>query len=84
MDKDSIHIRLKKVMGQVMAVDRMIDEEKSAEMVLVQLNAASSALIKVGQMVLESSIGDELDRLGAESGDKERCITEIRRFLAMN
>ena len=84
MDKDDIHIRLKKVLGQVMAVDRMIDEDRSAEMILVQLNAASSALLKVGQIVLESSLGNELDKLGADAGDKERCITEIRRFLAMN
>ena len=84
MDKDAIHTRLRKVMGQVTAVDRMIEEGRSTEMILVQLNAASSALMKVGQIVLEDSVSGQLERLGAKDEEKERCITEIRRFLALN
>ena len=52
----SMHARLKKIIGQVQAVDRMIDEDIPCEDVLAQINACKSALHRVGQMVLEGHI----------------------------
>ena len=51
MDSDNLHLRLKKILGQVQAIDRMIDEDIPCEDVLSQINAAKSALHKVGQVV---------------------------------
>ena len=56
MDADNLHRRLAKILGQVQAIDRMIDEEIPCEDILSQLNAANSALNKVGQVVLEGHI----------------------------
>ena len=56
MDADNLHRRLAKILGQVQAIDRMIDEEIPCEDILSQLNAAKSALNKVGQVVLEGHI----------------------------
>ena len=56
MDADNLHRRLAKILGQVQAIDRMIDEEIPCEDILSQLNAAKSALNKVGQGVLEGHI----------------------------
>ena len=56
MDADNLHRRLKKVVGQVQAIDRMIDEDVPCEDILSQINAAKSALHKVGQVVLEGHI----------------------------
>ena len=44
MDADNLHRRLKKIIGQVQAIDRMIDEDVPCEDVLSQINAAKSAL----------------------------------------
>lgn len=44
MDADSLHRRLKKIIGQVQAIDRMIDEDVPCEDILAQINAAKSAL----------------------------------------
>ena len=59
--------RLKKIIGQVQAIDRMIDEDVPCEDILSQLNAAKSALNKCGQVVLEGHINhcikDALERL---------------------
>ena len=44
MDTDNLHRRLKKIMGQVQAIDRMIEEDVPCEGVLSQINAAKSAL----------------------------------------
>ncbi len=83
MDKDVLHARLKKAAGQVMAVDRMLAEGRDTAALLEQLNAANSALMKVGEMLLEDSISDRLDKLSASDADKERTVTEIRRLFSM-
>ena len=49
MDSDNLHRRLKKIIGQVQAIDRMIDEDIPCEDILAQINAAKSALHKAGQ-----------------------------------
>ena len=56
MDSDKLHARLKKIVGQVNAIDRMIDEDVPCEDVLALINAAKSALHKAGQVVLEGHI----------------------------
>ena len=43
-------------MGQIRAIDRMIDEDVPCEDLLTQISAAKSALNKVGQVVLEGHI----------------------------
>ena len=56
MDAPNLHRRLAKIIGQVQAIDRMIDEDVPCEDVLSQINAAKSALNKAGQVVLESGL----------------------------
>ena len=48
MDADNLHRRLKKIIGQLNAIDRMVDEDVPCEEMLMQINAAKSALHKVG------------------------------------
>lgn len=85
MDADNIHRRLKKILGQVAAIDRMIDEDVPCEDILSQLNAAKSALNKVGQVVLEGHI-NHCVREAIEKGDDEEIKTftkAIERFANM-
>ena len=56
MDKDNLHARMKRIIGQLQAIERMIDEDIPCEDVLTQISAAKSALNKVGQVVLEGHI----------------------------
>lgn len=51
MDADNLHRRLRKIIGQVQAIDRMVDEDIPCEDILAQINAAKSALHRVGQVV---------------------------------
>ena len=56
MDSENLHRRLKKIIGQVQAIDRMIDEDVPCEDVLSQINAAKSALHKAAfRIVCQSS-----------------------------
>lgn len=56
MDSENLHRRLKKIIGQVQAIDRMVDEDVPCEDVLAQINAAKSALHGCGKVVLEGHI----------------------------
>ena len=81
MDADNLHRRLKKIVGQVQAIDRMVDED-----VLAQINAAKSALHKCGQVVLEGHI-QHCVRDGIEHGDADQTIVQftkaVERFANM-
>lgn len=47
-ENEKLHHRLKRIIGQVQAIDRMIEENVPCEDVLSQINAAKSALHKAG------------------------------------
>lgn len=85
MDSDNLHRRLKKIMGQVNAIDKMIDEDIPCEDILSQINAAKSALNKCGQVVLEGHI-DHCVRQAFEKNDEaeiENFTKAIERFANM-
>ena len=80
MDADNLHRRLKKIVGQVQAIDRMVDEDVPCEDVLSQINAAKSALHKAGQVVLEGHL-QHCVRDGIEHGDADRTIAEFAKAI---
>ena len=86
MDSDNLHRRLKKIIGQVQAIDRMIAEDIPCEDILAQINAAKSALHKAGQVVLEGHI-KHCVRDGIEHGDPDKTIESftkaVERFANM-
>ena len=85
MDADNLHRRLKKIIGQVNAIDRMIDEDVPCEDILAQINAAKSALNKAGQVVLEDHINHCI-KDAVERGDSEEIANftkAIERFANM-
>ena len=73
MDSDNLHRRLKKIIGQLNAIDRMIDEDVPCEDIIMQINASKSALHKVGQIVLEGHL-NHCVKEGIETGDSEQTI----------
>ena len=86
MDSDNLHRRLRKILGEVQAIDRMIEEDIPCEDVLAQINAAKSALHKVGQVVLEGHI-NHCVRDGIQHGDVDKTINDftvaVERFANM-
>ena len=67
-------------------IDRMVDEDVPCEDMLSQINAAKSALHKVGQIVLEGHI-QHCVRDGIEHGDVDKTIENftkaVERFANM-
>lgn len=85
MDSENLHRRLAKIMGQIKAIDRMIDEDVPCEDVLSQISAAKSALNKAGQVVLEGHINHCI-KDAVEQGNEseiENFTKAIERFANM-
>ena len=86
MDADNLHRRLRKIIGQLQAIDRMVEEDVPCEDILTQISAAKSALNKVGQVVLEGHI-QHCVRDGIEHGDADKTIENftkaVNRFINM-
>ena len=80
MDADNLHKRLKKIMGQVNAINRMIDEDVPCENILMQVNAAKGALHKVGQIILEGHL-NHCVKEGIEHGDVDKTIRDFAKAI---
>ena len=80
MDAENLHRRLNKIIGQLKAIDKAIDENIPCEDVLIQVNAAKGALHKVGQVILEGHL-NHCVREGIEHGDAERTIAEFAKAV---
>ena len=80
MDAENLPRRLKKIAGQVNAIDKMVDEDVPCEDVLIQINAVKSALHKVGQIVLEWHL-NHCVRDGIEHGDADKTIANFAKAI---
>ena len=80
MDMDNLHNRLKRVDGQIKAIDRMIEQDVPCEDIIIQRNAAKSALHKIGQVVLEGHL-NHCVKDGIEHGDAEKTIADFAKAL---
>lgn len=80
MDMDNLHKRLKRVDGQIKAIDRMIEQDVPCEDIIIQINAAKTALHKIGQVVLEGHLNHCVkDRIA--HGDAEKTIADFAKAL---
>ena len=86
MDSENLHRRIKKIIGQLNAIDRMIEEDVPCEDVLSQMNAVKSAVHKCGQIVLGGHI-KHCVREGLEHGNPDQTIEKftkaVERFANM-
>ena len=86
MDLTNLHRRLKKIIGQVQAIDKMLEEDVPCEDVLSQINAAKSALHGCGKVILGGRI-QHCVRDGIDHGDVDKTIENftkaVERFANM-
>ena len=80
LDGEKMHSRLKKIIGQLTAIDRMVEERASCEEILIQIMAAKSALQKAGQTVLEGHLAHCVHR-GIETGDEARAVSDFTKAV---
>ena len=80
MDIDNLHKRLKRVDGQIKAIDRMIEQDVPCEDIIIQINAAKTALHKIGQIVIEGHL-NHCVKDGIEHGDAEKTIADFAKAV---
>lgn len=80
MDIANIQLRLKKIEGQIRALSEMVEQDIPCDEVLIQINAAKSALHKVGQIVLEGHL-NHCVRDGIENGDADKTIADFAKAI---
>ena len=80
MDSENLHRRLKKIIGQVNAIDRMIDEDIPCEQILMQVNASKSALHKVWHIIVEGHL-EHCVKQTMENGDLDDALGDINSIL---
>lgn len=80
MDAEKLHRRIGKLIGQLKAIDQMIDRDVPCEDVLMQINAVKGALHKVGQIILEGHL-QHCVRDGIEHGDAEATIVAFAKAI---
>lgn len=80
MDMDNLHKRLKRVEGQIKAIDRMIEQDVPCEDIIIQINAAKTALHKIGQVVLEGHL-NHCVKDGIAHGDAEKTIADFAKAV---
>lgn len=80
MDMDNLHNRLRRVDGQIKAIDRMIEQDVPCEDIIIQINAAKTALHKIGQVVLEGHL-NHCVKDGIEHGDAEKTIADFAKAV---
>lgn len=80
MDTDNIHRRIKKIIGQLNAIDRMIEEDIPCEQILMQVNASKSALHKVGHIIVEGHL-EHCVKEAIKGEDADEAISDISSIL---
>ena len=80
MDMDNLHKRLKRVDGQIKSIVRMIEQDVPCEDIIIQINAAKTALHKIGQVVLEGHL-KHCVKDGIAHGDAEKTIADFAKAV---
>ena len=80
MDSDNLHRRIKKIIGQLNAIDRMIDEDIPCEQILMQVNASKSAIHKVGHIIVEGHL-EHCVKQAIKENDADETISDISSIL---
>jgi DNA-binding FrmR family transcriptional regulator len=75
-----VRTRIRKIEGQLRAISDMVDTDVPCEDILIQINAAKSALHKVGQLVLEGHL-QHCVRDGIEHGNADKTIAEFAKAV---
>ncbi|MBQ9693703.1 MAG: metal-sensing transcriptional repressor [Kiritimatiellae bacterium] len=73
LNTPDVYARIHKVIGQCQGIERMLDDGKSCETILLQINAAKSALHRMGQLLLERHLAVQITE-GAQKADSGEAV----------
>ena len=79
-DVTSLQLRLKKIIGQLTGVQKMLETDAPCEEILTQLNAANGALHRLSFIILDAHLRHCV-REGIESGNADETIESFAEAL---
>ena len=79
-DVTTLQLRLKKVVGQLNGIQKMLAEDVPCEDILTQLNAANGALHRISFMILDGHLRHCV-REGIEKGNADETIEAFAEAL---
>ena len=79
-DVTSLQLRLKKVVGQLNGIQKMLAEDVPCEDILTQLNAVNGALHRISFIILDGHLRHCV-REGSESGNADETIEAFAEAL---
>ena len=79
-DVTSLQLRLKKVVGQLNGIQKMLAEDVPCEDILTQLNAVNGALHRISFMILDGHLRHCV-REGIEKGNADETIEAFAEAL---
>lgn len=80
MDVTSLQLRLKKVVGQLNGIQKMLAGDEPCENILTQLNAVNGALHRISFMILDGHLRHCV-REGIEKGNADETIEAFAEAL---
>ena len=79
--KKNILTRLKRIEGQVRGIQRMIDEDKECEAILIQIRAVRSALQSANKLIIKSYM-DKCHTKSLEEGqDQQEALDKVLKLM---
>ena len=80
--KKAVCARLRRVAGQVKAVERMVETDRSCIELIHQLDAVQAALGKAGEVVLRSHLQAWV-REAIRGGDAQECRQKVEEMVSV-
>lgn len=81
-EKKNLNHRLKRILGQVEAIGRMIEEDAYCVDTLMQVSAARGALGRVGEIVLQEHLKSCV-RHALQNGDEAERDTKLEELMVI-
>jgi DNA-binding FrmR family transcriptional regulator len=80
--KKAVRARLRRIAGQVQAVERMVDADRYCIDLMHQLAAVQAAIGKVGEVVLRSHVQTCVTD-AVRSSDERECTRKVEELVAV-
>lgn len=79
-ERQALSRRIHKAAGQCSAIERMLDSDATCEQILTQVNAAKSALHRIGQMLLTAHL-NYCAHEGVAKGNATETFNDLSRAI---
>lgn len=81
VERDKIVNRLKRIEGQVRGIEKMVEERRECEDIMIQVSALNSAMARVTKMIIACYMGDTIKEEFEEHGDSFKAVQKALAFF---